>query len=101
MCGIVGLFLKDDALQADLGRMTGAMLRELCDRGPDSAGFAIYAGAAEGTKLCMVSHNGGLDWGAIARRLGDAIGADVAVEEVEDHAIFKTAAAGDTARKWL
>ena len=101
MCGIAGLFLKNDALQGDLGRMTGAMLRELCDRGPDSAGFAVYGGQAQGTKLCMVSRNGAIDWGAIARRLGDAIGADVAVEEVEDHAIFRTAGAGDIARKWL
>ncbi|MEA2875046.1 MAG: methylamine---glutamate N-methyltransferase subunit [Hyphomicrobiales bacterium] len=101
MCGIAGLFLKNDALQGDLGRMTGAMLRELCDRGPDSAGFAVYGGQAQGTKLCMVSRNGAIDWGAIARRLGDAIGADVAVEEVEDHAIFKTTGAGDIARKWL
>jgi amidophosphoribosyltransferase len=101
MCGIAGLFLKNDALQGDLGRMTGAMLRELCDRGPDSAGFAVYGGQTQGTKLCMVSRNGAIDWGAIARRLGDAIGADVAVEEIEDHAIFKTAGAGDTARKWL
>jgi glutamate synthase domain-containing protein 1 len=101
MCGIVGLFLKNDALQGDLGRMTGAMLRELCDRGPDSAGFAVYGGEAKGTKLCMVSRNGALDWSAIARQLGEAIGADVAIEEVEDHAIFKTAGAGDIARKWL
>jgi amidophosphoribosyltransferase len=101
MCGIAGLFLKNDALQGDLGRMTGAMLRELCDRGPDSAGFAVYGGQAQGTKLCMVSRNGAIDWGAIARQLGDAIGADVAVEEVEDHAIFKTTGAGDIARKWL
>jgi len=101
MCGIAGLFLKNDALQGDLGRMTGAMLRELCDRGPDSAGFAVYGGQAQGTKLCMVGRNGAIDWSATAQRLGDAIGADVAVEEIEDHAIFKTAGAGDTARKWL
>ena len=101
MCGIAGLFLKNDALQGDLGRMTGAMLRELCDRGPDSAGFAVYGGDAQGTKLCMVGRNGAIDWGAIAHRLGDAIGADVTVQVVEDHAIFKTAGAGDIARKWL
>jgi methylamine---glutamate N-methyltransferase subunit A len=101
MCGIVGLFLKNDALQGELGRMTGAMLRELCDRGPDSAGFAVYGAEAQGAKLCMVSRNGAIDWSAIARQLGEAIGADVTIEEIEDHAIFNTAGAGDTARKWL
>jgi amidophosphoribosyltransferase len=102
MCGIVGLFLKNPALQDDLGRLTSLMLRELCDRGPDSAGFAIY-GADPGatTKICMVSRSGAIDWGAIAKQLGAAIGADVSIEEVEDHAIFKTTGAGDAARKWL
>jgi glutamate synthase domain-containing protein 1 len=102
MCGIVGLFLKNESLQGELGRLTGAMLRELCDRGPDSAGFAVYGAEIPGvTKLCMVSRNGAIDWRAVARALGEAIGAKVAVDEVEDHAIFRTAGAGDTARKWL
>ena len=102
MCGIVGLFLKNDALQGELGRMTGAMLRELCDRGPDSAGFAVYGPVTgRATKLCMVSRNGAIEWQSIAKQLGAASGADVAVETVEDHAIFRTEGAGDTARKWL
>jgi amidophosphoribosyltransferase len=102
MCGIVGLFLKSEALQPDLGRLTGLMLRELCDRGPDSAGFAVYGGESSGTtKICMVNRNGAVDWGGVASRLGAAIGAEVAVETVEDHAIFRTSGAGDTARKWL
>jgi methylamine---glutamate N-methyltransferase subunit A len=101
MCGIAGLFLKNHSLQGDLGRLTSLMLRELRDRGPDSAGFAIYGAEGATTKICMVSRNGAIDWGAIARQLGQAIGADVAVEEIEDHAIFKTAGAGDAARKWL
>jgi amidophosphoribosyltransferase len=78
------------------------MLRELCDRGPDSAGFAVYGGEADGpTKICMVSRAGAVDWTSVARQLGKAIGADVEVESVEDHAIFKTKGAGDVARKWL
>jgi methylamine---glutamate N-methyltransferase subunit A len=103
MCGIVGLFLKNPSLQGDLGRLTSLMLRELCDRGPDSAGFAIY-GAETGTttKICMVSRSSGaIDWSEIAKQLGQAIGAEVAVEEIEDHAIFRTDGAGDAARKWL
>ena len=102
MCGIVGLFLKNERLQGDLGRLTSLMLRELCDRGPDSAGFAVYGGETAGTtKICMVSRKGAIDWGTIAKELGAAIGAKVTVEEVEDHAIFRTSGAGDTARNWL
>ncbi|MBV8836155.1 MAG: glutamine amidotransferase family protein [Alphaproteobacteria bacterium] len=102
MCGIVGLFLKNDELQGDLGRLTGLMLRELCDRGPDSAGFAVYgAGTSGTTKICAVSRNGALAWGPVAGELAQAIGAAVDVEEIEDHAIFRTHGAGDVARKWL
>lgn len=42
MCGIVGLFLKDPKLEGDLGALLASMLGTLCDRGPDSAGFAVY-----------------------------------------------------------
>jgi glutamate synthase domain-containing protein 1 len=54
MCGIVGLFLKDPALEPELGRLTGGMLATMSDRGPDSAGFAVYgAGEAGQTKLTL------------------------------------------------
>ncbi|MBV8791355.1 MAG: amidophosphoribosyltransferase [Pseudolabrys sp.] len=102
MCGIVGLFLKSKALQGDLGRLTGLMLCELCDRGPDSAGFAIYGDERKGiTKICMVNRDGAVDWSDVADRLSSAIGLDVAVEEIEDHAILRTTGSGEIARKWL
>lgn len=42
MCGIAGLFLKSPRLQPELGGHLAAMLAVLSDRGPDSAGFAVY-----------------------------------------------------------
>lgn len=42
MCGIVGLFLKDEALEPQLGALLAGMLEVMTDRGPDSAGFAVY-----------------------------------------------------------
>ena len=48
MCGIAGLFLKNRALEPELGAMTSAMLTVLTDRGPDSAGFAIYGAGSPG-----------------------------------------------------
>jgi len=54
MCGIVGLFIKDPALEPALGRMLGGMLEEMSDRGPDSAGFALYGeGAPDSVKLTL------------------------------------------------
>ena len=54
MCGIVGLFLKDPALEPELGRLTAGMLATMSDRGPDSAGFAVYGAGEPGqTKLTL------------------------------------------------
>jgi glutamate synthase domain-containing protein 1 len=54
MCGIVGLFIKDPALEPELGKLTADMLATLSDRGPDSAGFAIYGeGDDAHTKLTL------------------------------------------------
>ncbi len=42
MCGLVGLHLKDAALQPRLGEMITSMLVAMSERGPDSSGIAIY-----------------------------------------------------------
>src|ERR1700754_4420260 len=42
MCGIVGLFAKHPAVEERLGAHLGAMLTQMANRGPDSAGIAIY-----------------------------------------------------------
>ena len=42
MCGIVGLFIKNPALEGRLGELISAMLVEMSERGPDSAGIAVY-----------------------------------------------------------
>ena len=55
MCGIVGLFLKTAKYEAQLGELTSGMLRTMTDRGPDSAGFAVYGGrdGAETVKVTL------------------------------------------------
>jgi amidophosphoribosyltransferase len=48
VCGIAGLFLKNPALQPRLGELLCTMLVTLTDRGPDSAGIALYDPAPAG-----------------------------------------------------
>ena len=69
MCGIVGLYLKDRTLEPELGALLAGMLGTLCDRGPDSAGFAVYGGAAPGAIKLTVRGPRGSDFAAIVRRL--------------------------------
>ena len=66
MCGIVGLFLKDPSLEAALGRMLTDMLVTMSDRGPDSAGIAIYSKAAENrAKITIQSAHPDQDFAAL------------------------------------
>ncbi|MFG1478945.1 glutamine amidotransferase family protein [Xanthobacter sp. V4C-4] len=59
MCGIVGIFLKDPALEGELGSMLASMLTVMTDRGPDSAGFAVYgSGAKDKVKLSLRAAKG-------------------------------------------
>lgn len=101
MCGIVGLFLKNKELQPELGRLTALMLHEMRDRGPDSAGFAIYGNEVEGTKITALSEAGDADWPAIAADLEKALGTGVSHETIGNHAVFTTTADGAVARRWL
>jgi methylamine---glutamate N-methyltransferase subunit A len=67
MCGIVGLFLKDPELEPQLGSLLAGMLEVMSDRGPDSAGFAVYGeGASDRLKLTV--RGSGLE--SVAETLG-------------------------------
>ena len=52
MCGIVGLHLRDAELYPQLGRLLESMLCGVVERGPDSAGVAVYGD----TRRCPEGH---------------------------------------------
>ena len=98
MCGIVGLFLKNEDLQPELGRLTSLMVHEMVDRGPDSAGFAVYETPGEMTKISCLSLTEKTDWKALSDDLQKVIEAPVEVQVIEDHAILYTTGDGAVAR---
>jgi glutamate synthase domain-containing protein 1 len=90
MCGIVGLFLKDPKLEPDLGRMLADMLVTMTDRGPDSAGIAVYARPKEArAKLTVQSANPGADFEGLDRDLRAEIGGKVGMEVKDTHAVIE------------
>ena len=101
MCGIVGLFLKSEALQPELGRLTNLMLREMRDRGPDSAGFAIYDKAGNNAKLTCLSKSRETNWDDVVSRLVAETGNHHDVEVLDDHALVTTNGDGVASRNWL
>ena len=90
MCGIVGLFLKDPALEPQLGAMLTDMLITMTDRGPDSAGIAIYSGAGEGrAKITVQSADPARDFDKLDGDLHDAIGQPVLLLVKDSHAVLE------------
>ncbi|WP_299916914.1 glutamine amidotransferase family protein [uncultured Roseobacter sp.] len=85
MCGIVGLFLKDKALEGDLGRMLTDMLITMTDRGPDSAGIAVYRENDAQLKFTVQS----ADPDRCFATLSEVLGADVI--QIDSHAIVSCA----------
>lgn len=73
MCGIVGLFLKQPKLEPELGALLSQMLDIMCDRGPDSAGFAVYGGGTPGYVKLTLRGPAGTDFAALGETLGHPI----------------------------
>lgn len=88
MCGIVGLFLKDAALEPKLGALTAGMLATMCERGPDSAGFAVYGASKDGkVKVTLQSADPARDFTGLAKALEKAIDGSVKVAVRDTHAV--------------
>jgi len=103
VCGIVGLFSKSPDTGAKLGHHLGAMLTQMAERGPDSAGVAIYRDAvAPGqTKLCLHSDDPHQHWGALCDELRDALGCEGEPEVRVSHALIVVDSDAETAERWL
>ncbi|WP_440981531.1 class II glutamine amidotransferase [Shinella sumterensis] len=92
MCGIVGLFLKDKSLEPQLGTLLSDMLITMTDRGPDSAGIAIYGAPAQGkAKVTLQSAHPETDFLALDKELSSA-GIDAKVTVKSTHAVIEVAA---------
>ena len=89
MCGIVGLFIKDPSLKPKLGSMLNEMLITMTDRGPDSAGFAIYSDdGSNNAKITIQSENAEEDFAGLDKALSDAVGTAVSIRNVDTHAVL-------------
>jgi amidophosphoribosyltransferase len=90
MCGIVGLFLKDKSLEPKLGSMLTDMLITMTDRGPDSAGIAIYGRDEDSnTKLTIQSGNPAQDFEGLDKILSEAANTQVSMRIKDTHAVLE------------
>jgi amidophosphoribosyltransferase len=90
MCGIVGLYLKKRDLADEIGALFSEMLICMTDRGPDSAGFALYGNEPpEGYIKITLRHDGdGCDWDGLAGQLGERFGCESRVQVNANYAVI-------------
>ena len=103
MCGIVGLYAKNTELRPRLGELVSPMLVELGDRGPDSAGLAVYrspAGAG-GSKITVHHDDPEYDWAGLRGALAAACGAEVTTEVRASHATLRSPLPPADAERWI
>jgi glutamate synthase domain-containing protein 1 len=96
MCGIVGLFAKDPALERDLGAHLAVMLASLSDRGPDSAGFAIYAPSVPGAVKLTLRAPANFDFSDLAQRLVPHLRGEIHLTPRATHAVLAVPIAEQT-----
>ncbi len=94
MCGITGLFLKNRELTKDLGALFEPMLLQMSQRGPDSAGFAIYRNPASAPRIKVVlqSSEPAFDWQELAAVLQASLDLDLTITPIHNHCLVLLAA---------
>jgi glutamate synthase domain-containing protein 1 len=103
MCGIAGLYTKNDALRSRLGTHLAQMLGQLAFRGPDSAGVAFYRDPAP-DGWCKVSLHCAFaepDWAGLGTELAREFGDGSLTGVRATHATFVAAADADAVQDWL
>jgi amidophosphoribosyltransferase len=103
MCGIVGLLIKNAALRDRLGELMVPMLTGMTDRGPDSAGLAVYTTpvAEERRKLSLYVGEHFLDWNDLLQELRQEFGRDQEIAAHGNQAVLTTGSDPDVLSAWL
>ncbi len=103
MCGIVGLLIKSESKRAHLGEWVTPMITCMGDRGPDSAGLAVFSPVGDGAlrRFSLFCNQPGFDWPA----LGEALKQDAACEGnlgwIGNHGRLVSSMAPETLEAWL
>jgi glutamate synthase domain-containing protein 1 len=103
MCGIVGLLAKAPEFRQRLGEMLTPMLVCMGDRGPDSAGLAIFSSEIQPPlrQFSLFSSQRKFDWMALRDLLRRDTGEEADMASLENHAKLTTSTSPEKFRTWL
>ena len=103
MCGIVGLLVKNPALRDRLGALMVPMLVGMTERGPDSAGLAVYTAPVSDRhhKLSLYSGEAKVDWPELLAQIAADFAHAHEISGNGNHAVLISAADPDLLAAWL
>src|ERR1051325_7205669 len=103
MCGIVGLLLRKEGLRSSLGELMLPMFQCMAERGPDSAGLAVFgqAVAAPLRRYDLFAFDHATDWMAWQLAFERETGVKGSLRAVDNHAVLTAAIAPDALAPWL
>ena len=103
MCGIAGLFSKSSETEERLGAHLSGMLAQLADRGPDSAGVALYRDPAPSgsVKVSLFCEQPDYPWNRLEGELAESFGSVSEPDRIATHALFTVEGEGQQVQRWL
>jgi len=103
MCGIVGLLVKKPELRDSLGEMMVPMLVGMTERGPDSAGMAVFSEPvrAKNRKFSLYAGDLGFDWAGFEKTAQSTFKGGCVLAVKVNHCVLETAADAAAVRRWL
>ncbi|QCP51376.1 amidophosphoribosyltransferase [Trinickia violacea] len=107
MCGIVGLLVKTPALRERLGELMVPMLIGMTERGPDSAGLAVFGKAVDAHQRKLSLYSGFTEegerfaWGKLFDALNAAMDVTARIEAKGNHAVLTLQGSAETVKSWL
>jgi methylamine---glutamate N-methyltransferase subunit A len=103
VCGIVGLLVKRPALRDSLGEWLCPMLVCMGDRGPDSAGLAVFSSpTSEGDRrFSLYAGREEISWSHLGKQAERDLGQSMDVKARQNHAVLTTAVEPGRFRQWI
>ena len=103
MCGIVGLLIRRPELRARLGELAVPMLDCMGDRGPDSAGLAVFDSQPKSTRLgfSLYWREGVSDWDSLLRHHRERVEGEATLDENGDNGLLWTEMTQPEVATWL
>ncbi len=103
MCGIVGLLVKNPKLRDQLGELTLPILIGMSERGPESAGLAVFGQPVQEARRKFSVYSGSeiVSWTDFAQAAMRELGRDTSISAHDNHAVLESAASPSEVRAWL